>query len=263
MATRKARSPAPRPKRTGAFEQADGGTLFLDEIGELPLDLQPKLLRVLDNRQFKRVGGSTTIHVDCRVLAATNRDLRAMVNEGSFREDLYFRLSIVNIQLPSLAKRRADIPLLVNHFLQDVMASRPDLPEIRLAAEAMDHLLRYDWPGNVRELKNVITRAASLSSEPTITRQDLHLRTSQNQSSPVPPPPPSPLSDGTDITLMPPINLDVPFKDAKQEVIELFEGRYLRDLIRQHEGNISKASREAGLTRYHLRELLKKYDLQP
>ena len=248
-------------QRTGAFEQADGGTLFLDEIGELPLDLQPKLLRVLDNRQFKRVGGSKTIHVDCRVLAATNRDLRAMVNEGSFREDLYFRLSIVNLQLPSLSKRRADIPLLVNHFLQDLKATRHDLSEIRLAADAMDHLLRHDWPGNVRELKNVITRAASLSSSPLITRQDLHLHTSQNHPSSLLPPPSSP--PNPHLVAMPPVDLNVPFKDAKQEVIDLFESHYLHDLIHAHQGNISKASREAGLTRYHLRELLKRHNLQP
>ncbi|MFB6375780.1 MAG: sigma 54-interacting transcriptional regulator [Bradymonadaceae bacterium] len=145
-------------QREGAFEQAEGGTLFMDEIGELDINLQPKLLRVLENREFKRVGGSKKLKSDVRVIAATNRDLKQRVHDGTFREDLYFRLSVIEIQLPPLKERPDDIPLLVEHFLDDVAEKRPDRPRMRLTADAMDMLMSYSWPGNVRELKNAIRR---------------------------------------------------------------------------------------------------------
>lgn len=246
-------------QRVGAFEAADGGTLFLDEIGELDLSLQPKLLRVLENREYKRVGSHRTQRADVRVVAATNRDLRAMVNEGTFREDLYFRLSIVNIQLPSLAQRRDDLPLLVEHFLAEAALGRSDGAKLRLTADAFDAILAYSWPGNVRELKNVIIRAASLSSTPVIERAELHLRGqlfAQPQAERAEPAlsasQPSPFE----------IDLDQDFKDAKQALVERFEAEYLKALIDKYDGNISQASRATGLTRYHLRELLKKYDLK-
>jgi DNA-binding NtrC family response regulator len=243
----------------GAFEQASGGTLFLDEVGELDISLQPKLLRVLENREFKRVGGQDLVRADCRVLAATNRDLRAMVHEGTFREDLYFRLSVVQLGLPALRERREDIPLLVEHFLQDAWRERADEPLPRLTADALDALMTYAWPGNVRELKNVIQRAASLTPGPTIDRPDLLLRASS---------PPAPLPLATAAAPQPPppqpaaMDLSREFKELKQEVIERFEIAYLEALIASHEGNISRAAKASGITRYHLRELLKKYDLR-
>jgi DNA-binding NtrC family response regulator len=239
----------------GAFEQAAGGTLFLDEIGELDLALQPKLLRVLENREFKRVGGQDTVRTDCRVLAATNRDLRAMVNEGTFREDLYFRLSVVQLSLPALRERREDIPLLVEHFLHDAWRDRAPEPLPRLTADAMDALMTYAWPGNVRELKNVIARAASLTVGPAIERTDLLLRGSILAPAPAASAPaaPAPADD---------LDLSREFKELKQEVIERFEIAYLERLIASHEGNVSRAARASGITRYHLRELLKKYDLR-
>ena len=249
-------------QRQGAFEQANGGTLFLDEIGELDINLQPKLLRVLENGEFKRVGGSKTIRTDCRVIAATNRDLRAMVNEGTFREDLYFRLSIVNIQLPPLRDRVEDIPLLVEHFLKEVADKRPDRPKLRLEAEALEMLMSHDWPGNVRELRNVILRAGSLAAGAVITREDLHLNGSMLGGPPALEASSSqaPVEEEGVVRFV--VDIEDDFKEAKQELIDQFEAIYLEDLITEHEGNISQASRASGLTRYHLRELLKKYDLK-
>ena len=145
--------------RQGAFELASGGTVFLDELGELSLDLQPKLLRVLESRELRRVGGSKTIKVDLRVIAATRKDLRSEVEKGKFREDLYFRLNVVPITAPSLRERREDIPLLAQHFL----TSEKLKSDLRLSEGDARKLTRYDWPGNVRELQNVIERAAILA----------------------------------------------------------------------------------------------------
>ena len=242
-------------QREGAFEQANGGTLFLDEIGELDISLQPKLLRVLENQEFKRVGGSKVIRSDCRVIAATNRDLRSMVDDGTFREDLYFRLSIIRIYLPSLAERGEDIPLLVEHFLDELASRRPDRPKMRLTAPALEQLMRHPWPGNVRELRNVILRAGNLSTGAAIDQADLFLNDAVfgAESS-------SPGSSTPHDRIV--IDIAKEFKEAKAELVERFEEQYLGELMQEHEGNISQASRSAGLTRYHLRELLKKYDLK-
>src|SRR5207249_4579867 len=142
----------------GMFEQAQGGTIFLDEIGELDLALQPKLLRVLEQRELKRVGGDKTIKFDARVLAATNRDLRAMVNAGTFREDLYFRLSVIHVEMPPLRERQEDIPGLAQHFLRDIGERLGKT--LTLSADAMQALVGHQCSGNVRELRNVVERAA-------------------------------------------------------------------------------------------------------
>jgi DNA-binding NtrC family response regulator len=147
-------------QRKGVFEQAQGGTLFLDEIGELPLDLQPKLLRVLEMREIKRVGGTQTIPVDVRLVAATHRDLAAEVRNGRFREDLYYRLYVIPVSVPPLRSRKGDIPLLADFFLkQELVKGKSKGGLKKLDAEAMDKLKDYDWPGNIREFKNVISRA--------------------------------------------------------------------------------------------------------
>jgi transcriptional regulator with GAF, ATPase, and Fis domain len=244
----------------GAFEQATGGTLFLDEIGELDLTLQPKLLRVLENREFKRVGGNQTIRSDVRVIAATNREIREMVGESGFREDLYFRLSVINICLPPLRKRIQDIPLLAESFMQDMAERRPDRPRMRLTADAMELLRIYEWPGNVRELKNVIERAVSLASGTAIERSDLHLRSSSvslvAQTGSV-----EEMNDDPDRSVIG-VDLTMKYKQAKEAVLWKFEADFLGRLIREFDGNISRASNHAGLTRYHLRELLKKHHLK-
>ncbi|PIE20007.1 MAG: Fis family transcriptional regulator [Proteobacteria bacterium] len=248
----------------GCFEQAHNGTIFLDEIGELDITLQPKLLRVLENRELKRVGGDRTIKIDVRVLAATNRDLRAMVNKGTFREDLYFRLSVIHVENPPLRERKEDIPQLTHHFLSEV--SRRRGMNLSVAVDAMQSLMSHVWPGNVRELRNVIERAGSLCDGPTITRTDLSFGKSFG-----PPPVEASMASvsaassggvggGFDPSLFEPGRN---FKDAKQVILDEFEQIYLKALLERNKGNITRSAHEAGLTRYHLRELLKRHNLSP
>jgi transcriptional regulator with GAF, ATPase, and Fis domain len=262
----------------GCFEQASGGTIFLDEIGELDVNLQPKLLRVLEQREIKRVGGDKTIKVDVRVLAATNRDLRAEVNAGHFREDLYFRLSVVHVEMPPLRERREDVASLVHHFLREV-ASRRGLT-LSFSQDAMAGLVSHSWPGNVRELRNVVERAAALADGPVITRADLVFgpdggpsliaahdlaqagasaaRRAAAQLSGVELPPVASGPATFDPALLKP---GLGFKHAKQTVVDAFESAYLGALLERNEGNITRSAQEAGLTRYHLRELLKRHAL--
>ena len=240
-------------RRRGCFEHADGGTLFLDEIGELDLNLQPKLLRALETHEVQRVGGSRTVPVDVRVVAATNRDLRQMVNEGRFREDLYYRLSVVHVDLPPLRERPEDIPALVQQFLEESTKRGPD-PEgahFTISSDAMLKLQAYPWPGNVRELKNTIERAVSLADATELGMQDL-LPASQKT-------PPIFLPGGTAEQF---VENETPFKDAKQKVVDAFEVQYIKALLDKHGDNISRSARAAGLTRYHLRELAKRYGLR-
>jgi transcriptional regulator with GAF, ATPase, and Fis domain len=240
-------------RRRGCFEHADGGTLFLDEIGELDISLQPKLLRVLETHEVQRVGGSRTIPVDVRVVAATNKDLRQMVNEGSFREDLYYRLSVVHVDLPPLRERPEDIPALVRQFLEESAkrGAHPASARFTISNDAMTKLKAYPWPGNVRELKNTIERAVSLADATELGVQDL-LPASQKT-------PPIFLPGGTAEQF---VENETPFKDAKQKVIDAFEVQYIKALLDKHGDNISRSARAAGLTRYHLRELAKRYGLR-
>jgi transcriptional regulator with PAS, ATPase and Fis domain len=201
----------------GCFEQAEGGTIFLDEIGELDMSLQPKLLRVLENRTIKRVGGTKEIPVDVRVVAATNRDLRKMVSQGTFREDLYYRLGVVTVELPALRERPEDIPLLVEGFLRRV-ASRRFVGETRLfqvVPEAMARLQAYAWPGNVRELRNTVERGASLAESMRLDVPDL-LPISQHGSAEL-------MSPGAAAPASQFVADGLPFKEAKQRVVDDFE----------------------------------------
>ena len=168
------------PKK-GLFELADKGTIFFDEIGNIPLETQAKLLRVIQEREFMRLGGIENIKVDVRIIAATNVDLQRMMSEGRFREDLYYRLHVITVQLPALRERKDDIPLLVQHFL-DKYGVENNKPGLELSAEALDLLADYDWPGNVRELENVIERATVLSSGPRIGADLIpdHVRSSRS-----------------------------------------------------------------------------------
>jgi transcriptional regulator with PAS, ATPase and Fis domain len=160
--------------RQGRLEQAHRGTLFLDEVGTMSAALQAKLLRVLQNREFERVGDSQTIKVDVRVLAATNSDLRRMVDEGTFREDLYYRLNVIPVRVPPLRERRADIPLLAQHFLERLSKQSPARGRVTLAQDAQQTLMAFNWPGNVRQLENVIERTFALSpGRAQITAADL------------------------------------------------------------------------------------------
>jgi formate hydrogenlyase transcriptional activator len=151
----------------GRFELANRGTIFLDEVGEIPLELQPKLLRVLQEREFERLGSTRTIRTDARLIAATNRDLKAMVDEQKFRPDLYYRLNVFPIRVPALRERMEDIPLLVRHFVQD-FSRRNNRVIDTIPSETMQALIRYHWPGNIRELQNVIERAVIISRGPVL-----------------------------------------------------------------------------------------------
>ena len=242
--------------RAGAFEEADGGTLFLDEVGELPLDLQPKLLRVLDRREVQRIGESQVRKVDVRVVAATHRDLRQMVGQGLFREDLYFRLSVMTVELPPLRDRGEDILLLGKKFLEDFARVHGRAPQLN--PEAKQILLDEPWPGNVRQLRNAIERAAHLSHDLVIEPADLHLGRREgrpgikkfgSQAEP----------DGAEAAGELSEELyAMPFKEAKQQVVDDFERAYFKRLLAKTDNNLSRASAEAGITRYYLRELLKR-----
>jgi transcriptional regulator with GAF, ATPase, and Fis domain len=230
--------------REGAFERANGGTIFLDELGELTLELQPKLLRVLESREVQKVGGGDYDPVDTRVIVATNRNLRAEVRGGRFREDLYYRLAVVKIQLPPLRERLADIPRLVQHFIELSGA------QLTIDPSSWERLKAHTWPGNVRELKNVVDRAAALARGKT----NIDLASFIQHDDP---------QDGSLNTPAVPISTDtgVSFKEAKGKIISDFESRYVEALLRQHDNNISVASREAGIDRKHFKELMRKYGI--
>ena len=164
--------------KIGLFEAADGGTLFLDEIGDLSPDLQTKLLRVLENKEIKRLGENTVRYVDVRIIAATNKDLVAMVKKGSFREDLYYRLNVISIKVPPLRQRKTDIPLLVNYFLKN---ENPEQP-LEISKKALRKLISYDWPGNVRQLSNIIQRACILAGDNIIREEDIQFDDLESQA---------------------------------------------------------------------------------
>jgi DNA-binding NtrC family response regulator len=232
-------------QRLGAFEYANGGTVFLDELGELSLDLQPKLLRVLEQREIRRVGGSETIKVDLRILAATRMDLRSEIEKGKFREDLYFRLNVVPILSPSLRDRRDDIPLLVEFFLKEMAGEEaPSLSDDSMAA-----LMAHDWPGNVRELRNVLERALALRTDPGAL------------VAPLGEPGSLIINDTNDTNFT--FEEGLSFRDQKEIWNDEFESRYLRWLLTGAKGNISKAARAADMDRKYLHKLLKKHDIDP
>ena len=226
--------------RPGAFEAANGGTVFLDEIGEMPLEMQPKLLRALEAREVRRVGESQSRKVDVRVIAATNRRLEREVNHGRFREDLYFRLSVVTLLVPPLRERLEDIPMLVNVMLASL--GTPEASRLFTPAVVAD-LSRYEWPGNVRELRNYIQRTVVLdTAAPASNRR------------------PSVIPHAAQTTAA--VDLETPFSVAKEQSISEFERRYLTALMAWSGGNISKAARRVGMDRMYLHKLIGKYGLR-
>jgi transcriptional regulator with GAF, ATPase, and Fis domain len=218
--------------RIGRFEQAHGGTLFLDEIGDLPLDLQSKLLRVLQEREFQRLGSSETVKVDVRVVAATNCDLERRIDEGRFREDLYYRLNVVPIPMPPLRRRRSDIPLLAAHFVEKICRSE-GLGLKRLAADALERLASYGWPGNVRQLENAVEKAVALSGERIVLdAQDFPL--------------------GRGRAAAPPIDTVVPLPDGGmnyEETLAGIERSILAQALEKTGGNKKAAAAMLGLKR--------------
>ncbi len=248
--------------RQGVFEMANGGTVFLDELGELALDLQPKLLRVLEQREVKRVGGTKPIKVDVRVVAATNRNLEEEVREGRFREDLFYRLSVVRLILPALRERRDDIPLLIQHFLKNGRFNRTPEDERRvrqISRSALNRILDYSWPGNVRELHNVVERAVSFADLDTIEVKDLPDHVAMAQRSMASASVKIDNETSQELGLRP--DIEGPFKDAKEEWVSAFERDYIAALLERNENNISHAAREAEIDRKYFRKLMKKYGI--
>lgn len=233
--------------RVGRFEQAHGGTLLLDEIGDMPLDLQCKLLRVLQEREIQRVGGSEIIKVDVRVIAASNLNLAERVKQGKFREDLYYRLNVVPLHMPPLRERSSDIPALVHHFIHKVCAAE-DLPVKRIHREAMDRLCAYSWPGNVRELENAIEMAVVMcDTRDTLFPSDFDLP----GSPPLPPPPAFPLlSDG----MLPDYGVDL------DNLVNHFEQNLVQQALQRANGNKTQAADMLGIPRTTLISKLRAYE---
>jgi transcriptional regulator with GAF, ATPase, and Fis domain len=238
--------------RAGAFEDADGGTVFLDEVGELPLETQPKLLRALEARTIRRIGETHHRNIDVRVIAATHRDLLGMVGRGEFREDLYFRLSVVPVRLPSLRQRREDIPLLVKHFVGEPEASRIE-PRV-LAA-----LSERAWRGNVRELRNVVQRAIALGSMDALAaaaEEPSSTSSMQVAAVPVSVPPPPALAPASDDQLY-----ELDYRSFRDQWSETGEREYVRRLLARHGNNVTAAARAAGVDRTYVHRLIKRLGL--
>ena len=234
-------------RKIGRFEMANGGTLLLDEIGDIPLGLQAKLLRVLQSGTFDRVGGTDSVRVDVRIVATTHRNLEEEVKNGRFRADLFYRLNVIRIDLPSLRERTEDIPLLAMHFLEKHRSSK-GTPVTEMATDAMQALLRHDWPGNVRELENAIKAGVALANGSVLHRDDLPEsvapRTSHNTRS-------SSLLD-----------VDRSLPDLTCDLIGQVEREYFVRLLSQYKGNVARCARHSGLSRRSVTQKLQKYGLE-
>ncbi len=235
--------------RDGLLVAADGGTLFLDEIGEMEVAMQVKLLRVLQERQFRRVGGNTMISVDVRLVCATNRDLEKEVAKGAFREDLYHRLNVIRVDMPPLRDRTGDLRLLVGHFIRKFTPPTDSLgnpsKEITVSPEVWSILESFSWPGNVRELQNVVHRAVSLCEEGRIRPRDL---------------PESMAKSGFPEVKR--VDKNLPYKEAKQRWLEPFEREYLIDLLKRNNKNVTYAATDAGIDRKSIQRMMKKHGLK-
>ncbi|MCK4261858.1 sigma-54-dependent Fis family transcriptional regulator [bacterium] len=228
--------------RRGRFTLADGGSIFLDEIGAMSPGLQAKILRVLQEKEFEPVGGTRSIQVDVRIIAATNQDLKMAVEEGSFREDLYYRLNVVPIHLPPLRERKEDIPLLAYHFLRRYSQElTKGVSEI--SPEALGLMLEYDWPGNIRELENAIERAMVLSKGNTLSVETLPLVSSSQEAE---------VGDE-----------NISYQEAKKAVLESFERRFFTRILKEAGGNVSQAARQAQIDRKNLYQKMKELRLNP
>jgi sigma-54 specific flagellar transcriptional regulator A len=236
--------------RRGRFEQAAGGTLFLDEIGDMPLSMQVKLLRVLQERTYERVGGNQSLIADVRVIAATHQNLNARILEGEFREDLYYRLNVFPIQIPPLRERKDDIPILIRHFMAQYQHHTGN--SVILSEEAMDFLCHYEWPGNVRELVNLIERMTILFAGEVLELSDLSQQFFQSM--------PGSRRQDKDLTILSAKELPAEGFDLKDHLAKL-ECTYITQALSEYRGIVSQAARRLGLRRTTLVEKMKKYGM--
>ncbi|OLD39578.1 MAG: Fis family transcriptional regulator [Candidatus Rokubacteria bacterium 13_1_40CM_2_68_8] len=228
-------------RRRGKFELADGGTLFLDEIGDMSLKTQAKVLRSLEEQAFERVGGKDTIRVDVRVIAASNRDLAALIRDGRFREDLYYRLNVIPIEVPALRTRKDDIPALVSHFIAQFCAENGKRAKT-LSREALGYFLTYDWPGNVREVRNMVERLVIMAPGDVIDADDLPAPLRPKEAA-------LPASEARERSL----------KDARDN----FERAYILTELRTNDWNVTRTAERLGIERSHLYRKLKAYNINP
>jgi len=228
-------------QQTGLVREAEGGTLFLDEVGVLSPHIQVKLLRLLQNKEYKPLGEAKPRKADIRITAATNRDIRSLVKEGVLRKDLYYRLNIASLYIPPLRERMEDIPILVQHFI-DKYGREYDKPTKRLSEDAMRAFMSYSWPGNIRELENKIQQMIVMSSTPVMDLEDVEL--------PIREPDSRERRLGC-------------FNEAKENMIRAFERSYLMQLLTEHRGDVPSAARRAGKSRTGLWNLLRKHNLSP
>ncbi|MCD6167618.1 sigma-54-dependent Fis family transcriptional regulator [bacterium] len=237
--------------RRGLFEYAHKGTLFLDEICELSLELQAKLLRVIQERSFRRIGSNELMSIDIRIIAATNRNPEEAVKQQRLREDLYFRLNVIPIHVPPLRERKEDIPLLARYFV-DHFAQSSQLTHIEISQEVLECLTEYDWPGNVRELQNLMERLVSLATDKVITLRDL----------------PSEMRKENGLVKkyhedFKKATFTLPYLEAKEKYLQSFDIQYLTSLLKKYGGNVSKIAQEARLSRKTVYSMLSKYDIRP
>jgi len=233
-------------RREGKFEAADGGTLFLDECGDMPPETQAKLLRAIQEKEFERVGGNQAISVDVRVLAATNQDLEAAVRTSRFREDLYYRLRVIELVIPPLHERREDIPLLIEHFL-NAAAQRFRREPKPLTPPALQACLMREWRGNVRELRSAVEQALLLAPGTEITEADLFGGAPQTGA-----------AAASAVTGA----VAVSFRDAKDRAVEDFEREFLQQALRRHGGNITKAAEEVGMYRQNFQQKMRELGIK-
>jgi DNA-binding NtrC family response regulator len=243
-------------RREGKFEAADGGTLFLDEIGDMGLETQAKLLRVLQEKQFERIGGNQPLSVDVRIIAATNQDLEAMVKQGRFREDLYYRIKVVEIRLPALRERREDIPLMVQHFIREA-CQRYEKPEKQLTPEAMRACMEQSWKGNARSLKAAIDQAVILSSGSEITPADLLSGSNPETVEPGAVPAIAISSNGSGSEAEAAASNDMTFREAKEKFVGDWERAFFIRALRATGGNISRAAERTGMYRQSFQQKMK------
>ena len=226
--------------RRGHFQMANGGTLLLDEIGEMPLNLQSKLLRAIEERKVTSVGADRPVDIDVRFIATTNKDLPAEVERGAFRRDLFYRLSVMPVRVPALRERLEDLPLLARHFVEQGCRRLKKTPR-EISPESLGALMRYPWPGNVRELENVIERAVIVSQGDTLSDVERFLAPTGAQA---------------------PVDLSLPFRDAKARVVEDFERTYIEGLLKSHGGKLTAAAKHADMDPKNFSDKMQRYGLR-